>query len=66
MGNMAVPKRKTSKSKKNMRRSHLGLKSNNIVLDKESGEPRLQHHIDLSTGTYRGRQIITKKTKQNN
>ena len=49
-----------------MRRSHLGIKSNNIVLDKESGEPRLQHHIDLSTGTYRGRQIITKKTKQNN
>ena len=30
---MAVPKRKTSNSKKNMRRSHLGLKDINVILD---------------------------------
>ena len=34
---MAVPKRKTSKSKRNMRRSHDSLKFINVVEDKESG-----------------------------
>ena len=58
---MAVPKRKTSSSKKNMRRSHLGLKDVNVILDKESGEPRLSHRIDKSTGMYKGRQILEPK-----
>ena len=63
---MAVPKRKTSNSKKNMRRSHLGIKNINVILDKDSGEPRLPHKIDISTGMYKGRQILKKKTKENN
>ena len=63
---MAVPKRKTSVSKRNMRRSHDSLKNINIVLDKDSGEPRLSHKIDISTGMYKGRQILKKKTKENN
>ncbi len=58
---MAVPKRKTSKSKRNMRRSHDSLKKINIIEDKDSGEPRISHRIDLSTGTYNGRQILIKK-----
>ena len=58
---MAVPKRKTSSSKRNMRRSHLSIKDINVVIDKESGEPRLSHKIDISTGTYKGRQVFTKK-----
>ena len=61
---MAVPKRKTSNSKKNMRRSHLALKNINIILDKESGEPRLSHRIDKSTGMYKGKQILKNKSKQ--
>ena len=63
---MAVPKRKTSVSKRNMRRSHDSLKKINIILDKESGEPRLSHKIDLATGMYKGREILKKKTKENN
>ena len=59
--NMAVPKRKTSKSKRDMRRSHHSLKMINIIDDKESGEPRLSHRLDLSTGMYNGKQIIKKK-----
>ena len=58
---MAVPKRKTSKSKRNMRRSHDSLKQINIIEDKDSGEPRISHRIDLSTGIYNGKQILTKK-----
>ena len=63
---MAVPKRKTSKSKRNMRRSHDSIKSINIIEDKESGEPRLSHRIDLSTGIYNGKQIIVKKESKEN
>ena len=61
---MAVPKRKTSKSKRNMRRSHDSIVLRNIIEDKESGEPRLSHKIDLSTGMYNGKQIFKKKEKQ--
>tara|TARA_B100000029_G_scaffold151427_1_gene146539 strand:+ start:3825 stop:4025 length:201 start_codon:yes stop_codon:yes gene_type:complete len=58
---MAVPKRKTSKSKRNMRRSHDKIDLLNIIEDKESGEPRISHRIDLSTGMYKGKQIIKRK-----
>ena len=61
---MAVPKRKTSVSKRNMRRSHDSLKKINVILDKDSGEPRLPHKIDLSTGMYKGREVLKKKTKE--
>jgi len=58
---MAVPKRKTSTSKKRMRRSHHKLSSVNIVEDKKSGEYRLSHHLDLKTGMYKGRQVLDPK-----
>ena len=59
---MAVPKRKTTPSKRNMRRSHDSITSINIIEDKDSGEPRLSHRIDLSTGIYKGRQVLKQKT----
>ena len=58
---MAVPKRKTSPSKRNMRRSHDALTQPVYTEDKNSGELRRPHHIDLKTGTYRGRQVLTPK-----
>ena len=58
---MAVPKRKTSKSRRNMRRSHIKFKPKNIIEDKKSGEYRLSHHLDLKTGMYKGRQILDPK-----
>ena len=61
---MAVPKRKTSKSKRNMRRSHDTLRITNVIEDKESGEPRLSHRIDISTGTYNGKKILIKKDSE--
>ena len=61
---MAVPKRKTSTSKRNMRRSHHALKNINVILDKDSGEPRLSHQIDKSTGIYKGREIFKKIPKK--
>ena len=58
---MAVPKRKTSKSRRDKRRSHHRIKGSNIIEDKKSGEFRLSHHIDLKTGFYNGKQIIDLK-----
>lgn len=58
---MAVPKRKTTPSKRGMRRSHDRLKGNTFIEDQDSGELRRPHHIDLKTGMYRGRQILEPK-----
>ena len=55
---MAVPKRKTSTSKKNMRRSHHRISTVNIVEDKKSGEYKLSHHVDLKSGYYNGKKIL--------
>ena len=58
---MAVPKRKTSKARRNKRRSHHRVESFNVVEDKKSGEFRLPHHVDLKTGIYKGRQVFEPK-----
>ncbi|HEV2365367.1 MAG TPA: 50S ribosomal protein L32 [Caulobacteraceae bacterium] len=58
---MAVPKRKVSPSRQKMRRSHHALKPNAYVEDKDSGELRRPHHVDLKTGAYKGRQVFTPK-----
>ena len=55
---MAVPKRKTSKSKRNQRRSHHRIPKVNMVEDKKSGEYRLPHHVDLKSGFYNGKKIL--------
>ncbi|MGZ9097740.1 MAG: 50S ribosomal protein L32 [Micavibrio sp.] len=55
---MAVPKKRTSSSKRDMRRSHLALTTTNWVEDSNSGEPKRHHHIDLKTGMYKGRQVL--------
>ncbi len=57
---MAVPKRKTSPSRRNMRRAHDALGKNTYVEDKDTGELRRPHHVDLKTGMYKGRQVLTK------
>ena len=57
---MAVPKRKTSKSRRNRRRSHQRIVGVNVVEDKKSGEYRLPHHVDLKTGLYNGKKILNK------
>jgi large subunit ribosomal protein L32 len=58
---MAVPKRKTSRMKRGNRRSADALSTPTYVEDKESGELRRPHHIDLKTGKYRGRQVLEAK-----
>lgn len=55
---MAVPKKKTSKSKRNMRRSHHALSADAFHEDKTTGELVRPHHVDLKTGMYRGKQVL--------
>jgi len=58
---MAVPKKKTSKSRRNQRRSHHALGKINVIIDKDTGEYRLPHQMDMSSGAYNGHQIVIKK-----
>ncbi|WP_420559961.1 50S ribosomal protein L32 [Tepidicaulis sp.] len=58
---MAVPKRKTTPSKRGMRRSADALSAPAYMEDKETGELHRPHHIDLKTGMYRGRQVLEAK-----
>jgi large subunit ribosomal protein L32 len=58
---MAVPKRKVSRKSRGNRRSADALKQPAYVEDKDSGELRRPHHIDLKTGMYRGRQVLEPK-----
>ncbi|MEA2039342.1 MAG: 50S ribosomal protein L32 [Thermodesulfobacteriota bacterium] len=55
---MAVPKKKRSKSKRGMRRSHDSVKTPNLAVCPQCHEPVLPHHVCLGCGTYRGRTII--------
>jgi large subunit ribosomal protein L32 len=58
---MAVPRRKTSPSRRGMRRSADAIKKPTYAEDKDSGELRRPHHLDLKTGMYKGRQVLKKK-----
>ncbi|HUO55597.1 MAG TPA: 50S ribosomal protein L32 [Rhodoblastus sp.] len=61
---MAVPKRKTSPMKRGFRRSADALAAPTYVEDKDSGELRRPHHIDLKTGMYKGRQVLAVKSNE--
>lgn len=58
---MAVPKRKISRSRRDMRRAHDALRRPAYREDQTTGELVRPHHIDLKTGMYRGRQVIAPK-----
>lgn len=60
---MAVPKKKTSVSRRNMRRAHHALKSVNVITDSTTGEYKLPHHISLKDGFYNNRQVLIEKTQ---
>ncbi|MDR3157128.1 MAG: 50S ribosomal protein L32 [Lactobacillales bacterium] len=44
---MAVPARRTSKAKKNKRRTHYKLTAPTIQFDETTGEYRRSHYVDL-------------------
>lgn len=60
---MAVPKKKTSKSKRDMRRSHDALTPLNIAIDKVTGEYKLAHHVSKVDGMYNGKKMVVSRAK---
>lgn len=56
---MAVPKKKTSKSRRNLRRSHHALGTNAASECPNCGEMKRPHHICGACGFYDGRQIFS-------
>ena len=55
---MAVPKKKTSPSRRNMRRSHDALTPVNVQECPNCGAAKLSHHVCSSCGHYKGRQVL--------
>ncbi len=55
---MPVPKRRTSKSKKNMRRAHDFLTPVQLVSCPNCGERTMPHRACRSCGHYRGRRVL--------
>ena len=60
---MAVPKRKTSPSRRGMRQSHLALKTTAVNEDQTTGEQKRPHHVSAD-GMYRGRKVTTARVKK--
>lgn len=58
---MAVPKHKTSKSRRNSRRAHIKAPALNPSVCPQCGEAKLPHHICKSCGSYKGRTVIETK-----
>jgi large subunit ribosomal protein L32 len=55
---MAVPKKRTSKSRKNMRRSHHAIQYTAASESCSCGELKLRHHVCPHCGMYRGKSVI--------
>jgi large subunit ribosomal protein L32 len=55
---MAVPKKKTSKSRRNMRRSHHALQAVGYVECSNCGEIKRPHHVCAACGHYDGREVV--------
>jgi large subunit ribosomal protein L32 len=59
---MAVPKKKTSKSRRNMRRAHHALKPQAVAECPNCGEVKRPHHVCSACGHYDGRQVHSEKS----
>ncbi len=55
---MPVPKRKTSKSKRDKRRTHKKTEAPNLSECPQCGEEKLPHRACPSCGTYNGKDVI--------
>jgi len=59
---MAVPKRKVSPSRRNMRRSHHRLASATHSECPNCGEQKRPHHVCSSCGYYKDREVVKAKS----
>lgn len=55
---MPVPKRRTSKSKRDKRRTHDKIEAPALSVCSQCGEAKKPHHACLSCGEYKGRTVV--------
>ncbi len=55
---MAVPKKRTSKSRRDKRRTHKKLSLPTFVMCPQCNEPTQPHHICPHCGTYKGQELV--------
>lgn len=55
---MPVPKRKTSKAKRNQRKAHQKIDGPEVMICPNCGEAKQPHHVCPECGTYKGRNVI--------
>ena len=60
---MAVPKRRKTRSKRNMRRNNAKVENISLSTDISTGEIHLRHHV-TNEGYYKGKKIIANKSKK--
>ena len=55
---MALPKRRTSKSRRDKRRTHQKTQAPTLSVCPQCKEAKLPHHVCPSCGAYKGRTVI--------
>lgn len=61
---MAVPKKATSKSRRDMRRSHHAITGTTLIHCPNCNDPVKPHRICPSCGHYRGKEIVKGKEEE--
>ncbi len=61
---MAVPQRRTSKTAKRLRRSHIGLKVNGVTICEHCGAMIKQHTVCPKCGYYDGKDVLHLKKEE--
>jgi len=61
---MALPKRRTSKGRRDRRRSHMAVKTTKLVPCPQCHELRLPHRVCPACGSYKGVEVIKIETKK--
>ena len=55
---MAVPKKKTSRARRDQRRAHHAMKRTNLVACPNCDEPHIPHRVCPNCGYYKNRTVI--------
>jgi large subunit ribosomal protein L32 len=55
---MAVPQRRTSKTRRDKRRTHFKLQVPGMVACENCGEMKISHHVCGVCGHYKGKEIV--------
>ena len=61
---MAVPKKKTSRARRNQRRAHHALARPGLATCPNCGEPHVPHRVCPECGYYKGRTVVAVETAE--